>query len=193
MTHQPSDVLTYGRNTQYSLLGLSEENIAAFILKYYGFQNAGGSSACERGCFGEYSVENSSLYLKNLSVCNPSRPCPDINDVLPNYNIGGLVVYEKLREKLSYTGQLVIGMPFIANHLMPEPDDFKTIYRLEFVEGHLEEVISLSELMAIIRDNRGSQMKNDTTKQQREKYNKELDKLRHEAWNLVRLDDRNLS
>jgi hypothetical protein len=188
MTHQVSDSLEYGTNSKYSLLGLSEDKIAEYLLQYYGFKNAGSSSACERGCFGHYSIENHYLYLKELSVCNPSRPCPEIGSVVPEFEYD-IVSYQNLHEKLSFSGELVIGSPFIANIHMPYVWDFKSVFRVVFVEGYLESVTNLSEDAARLRAKVIEIQRNKkgiSTQRQRNRWEKDLRKLEIEAWDLVR-------
>jgi hypothetical protein len=191
MTHQISDVLRYGRNEEYSLVGRSEDILAAFVLRHYGFQNAGGWTFCYRGCYGHYAIVNHFLYVDFLGVFEPDRPHPKIGNVVPteNYDLG-LISYQDIHEKLPFTGQLAIGAPFIPNGHMPNPSDYSVLLRLNFRDGYLERVNNLSEDAARIRGRitkiQDDLAKETSTQNQRDSWRKEIRKLEHEAWDLVR-------
>jgi hypothetical protein len=191
MTHQISDVLRYGRNTEYSLVGRSEDILAAFVLRHYGFQNAGGWTFCYRGCYGQYAVENHYLYVNFLGVFEPDRPHPKIGDVVPKEDdVLGLISYQGIHEKLPFTGRLAVGSPFIPNSHMPNPSDYAVLLLLNFENGCLERANSLSEEAARIRG-RITEIQHDlaketSTQNQRDSWRKEIRKLEHEAWDLVR-------
>jgi hypothetical protein len=151
VTIQISDTFIYG-DTRYSLLDLSENRLASHVLQQYELSLCGGVTSCYRGCFGTYAIENQFLYLKSLNVFGLCTPYSRIDEIEPYKDrFWSEVRYEPLHEKLSVTGQLVIGAPFLDHNEFPTAWNFQELLWLEFVAGKIEGVIDLSSDAARIR------------------------------------------
>ncbi|MCX7748967.1 MAG: hypothetical protein N2645_19080 [Clostridia bacterium] len=134
MTIQIDDKVDY-LNTEYSLIRI--ENGSLFEPSDYGFSPVVLSSACWRGHYCKYIIENGSLILSQLSIGLETDNPPVWRSVKAS---GGgnfdYWKYEGVRLPIGYTGGIIIG-----NNLLQEFYDFFGFHNKPHCYKHVIELI----------------------------------------------------
>ena len=167
MTAQIGDTYKY-KNKDYSIVAMSSPLI--FNPNDYGLTPAGVTTACWKGYWCEYSIEeNSALLLKNLFIHEKDDIYPPINgvavspleyikekaytskgiEIITSDKYFGHRVYEEVNLPISYNGRILAGNDFIQDYYIHMGYQRSWAYRtlLEFVfdEGILIECNDYSE------------------------------------------------
>ncbi|WP_196892786.1 hypothetical protein [Aureivirga marina] len=157
MTAQISDQFIYN-NQFYSLTGFTEE--ICFHPGDYEIFTKSASTACWRGFYRTFSIENNELVAKNLNVndsnINENPLGPIINGVKPKRNKGRFnKTYENINLKIDFTGSILIGKDFIRDlyvHMGFHPAwKYETVFEFTFENGNLKKQENLSDKMSEIR------------------------------------------
>ena len=109
MTMQIKDYIRY-KLRKYVFIGA--ENINEFFdPEKFGLQPEDICTNCWKGFRCDFSIRNKNIYLETLEVNDSNNKYPDINGVKvkKHKNFDGYHVYEKLKLKLNYTGEIAIG------------------------------------------------------------------------------------
>ena len=168
MTAQISDEITYN-GEQYTLAAVSEP--IKFDPHEYGFKPASASTACRRGFWYEYAVEDDVFLMKRLHIHTEDGVYPEFNGVSPvlppaidrdakvvqvtTYDsIMGTATYEA-NMPMHYSGRMMVGRGFISEYFVnigfPATLGFRELLELAFEDGILQEVSDQSVYAALLR------------------------------------------
>ncbi len=137
----------------------------------YGFKPYGNTTACWRGFWCDYAVEDGVLLMKRLYINTEDGVYPDFNGVSPVLpqtpdkdakgiqittfsNIMGMAVYEA-NMPMHYNGRMLLGRKqvFSMNMGYAQPEYFAELLELVFEDGILQEANDQSEIDAQAQDN----------------------------------------
>lgn len=160
MTAQIPDTFRY-RNQKYDIIAMIDS--IGFNPRSYGLQPHSSSTACWRGYWCEYAIENGKLILERLYMYNEDNYYPDLNgvSVLPREDEHGRPlgrfghrIYVPHME-IYYTGKLILGNDFLPEFYIhmgfQRPWAFKELLEFDFVNGQLEKVIDHSDKAEFVR------------------------------------------
>ena len=135
MTAQIGDIYKYGKK-EYRIVAMSAG--MPFNPKYYGLEPHPSSTACYRGYWCEYSVDDEKLVLKNMYMFNMDDNYPPLNGIevapqeyeecwgskpgmkgiqkitVPAYM--GHRAYKELNMLIPYTGKILLGDGFMHEY-----------------------------------------------------------------------------
>jgi len=166
MTAQSSDFIEY-KGDKYSIAGISGNRL--FDPTQYGMEPVSWCTACWSGYSPKYRIENDVLCLVGLKVClsepvdlRPDKrvPAPVIEsytaiDVSDEENSYFEYRYEDIHLRLPFSGGLLLADDFIEElyvHMGYHPAwKYRTVYELQFAEGHLTRSDNVSEKMKQVR------------------------------------------
>ena len=177
MTAQINDTYRY-LGKEYSLI--ARDAPMGFDPRSYGFHPVCILTACWRGYWCEYEVEENCLFLKQLFIANKNDDYPDFNgtQVEPleyvewkspiSRDRDGNLIYEtismpanaghrnyKVKIFMPYTGTIVMGDGFMREYY--KHDDFqraweyREVKELKFLKGELQTVTDHSAFVAELR------------------------------------------
>lgn len=157
MTAQISDQFFF-LGQQMSLAGIRGDGL--FEPADYGFEPQAISSACWRGYWCVYAVEDSQLKLKKLTIgLNKQAGVPELAGTKPstgNKELPGRTVYEPEDFSVPFSGGLLLGSDFIQSmyvHMGFHPAyKYEMVYELIFDKGQLTETHNRSKKMAEFRE-----------------------------------------
>jgi hypothetical protein len=155
MTAQFSDSVFYKRK-EYVIAGVN--GVGLFDPTQHGMAPVGKCSACWRGFLCEYGVHGQELRLDTLSIYL-NNPAPTLFGVTPR--AGGAILrfdaeYKNLRQKVPYTGGLLIAKDFVRDlyvHMGFHPAwKYRTVHELIFEVGNLVKEADRSPEIARFRE-----------------------------------------
>ncbi len=170
MTAQIGDIYKYQKK-ECTIVALSDAN--PFDPKDFGLEPHAISSACWRGYWCEYAIENDKLLLKNLYLYNEDDNYPQFNGVevsppeFEEYKCNGGKkvtmeanfghrVYREVNMPISYTGKILLGDGFIQEYYIHMGFQrgwaYKKLIELVFEEGILLECNDLSHIAKAQRE-----------------------------------------
>lgn len=175
MTAQIGDIYKY-QNKEYSIVALSAKN--PFHPKMYGMEPHPSSTACYRGYWCEYAIQDDELVLKNLFLFNKDGNYPSLNGIEPlpqeffeyeGYSgkkkgkqkfvrpkYYGHRLYREINLPISYTGKILLGDGFISEYYIHMGYQrgwaYRRLIELVFEEGLLMETNDLSHLAKAQRE-----------------------------------------
>lgn len=170
MTAQIDDTALFG-NREYAVVGISGHGGSSelFDPSEHGLQPQPMSTACHRGFFCSYAIEEDRLVLRDLFIglaIDPEgtaaqRGSPLLFGKYPVYLAEEwCYAYRDLNAPLSFTGGILLGAGFIESlyvHMgFQAPHAYRTVHGLMFERGLLVEQKDLSEEMARIREEQTS-------------------------------------
>jgi hypothetical protein len=160
MTAQINDKV-FHRKVGYSLAGISGSGL--FEPETHGIKPVSISTACWRGYFVEYAVEEERLLLTKttlgLAHADDTRAeagkGPPLFGVVPRKQLHWGWEYEGLREPVDFTGGLLLADGFIRElyvHMGFHPAwKYREVRELIFEHGHLKEESDRTSRMAELR------------------------------------------
>lgn len=180
MTAQIGDIYKH-KNKQYTLVALSGK--LPFNPKDFGMEPQMSSTACWRGYWCQYAIEDDILTLDELYLCNHDGKFPPINGVtadeeefeeetvyskngeekcmIPKYH--GHRAYKKINLLIPYTGKILVGKDFIQDYYIHMGFQrywaYKQLIEFVFEDGILVETNDYSELAK----NKRKQLKENNT------------------------------
>lgn len=173
MTAQIGDIYKY-ENTSYCIVAMTDRPY--FEPTKFGLEAHPSSTACYRGYWCEYAIENDALVLQNLFLFNKDKNYPTFCnvDVSPEeftectvYTRNGTEqrmmpthwghrVYENVNLPIPYTGKILLGNKFIREyyiHMGYQPAwSYEELIELSFEEGLLVECANISHVAQAIRE-----------------------------------------
>lgn len=178
MTAQIGDIYKYQKK-EYTIVALSDAN--PFDPKDFGLEPHAISTACWRGYWCEYEIENDELLLKNQYLFNSDDKYPPINGVevsppeFEEYKCNGGKkvtmkahfghrVYRDINMPISYTGKILMGDGFMQEYYIhlgiQRSWAYKKLIELVFEEGILLECNDLSHIAKAQREAMKKQKEN---------------------------------
>lgn len=122
-------------------------------------------TACWRGYFCEYSVEDGVFYLNKLFVHTQNEQYPDINGIKaqgvenPAERCFGHCIYSGLHMKVNFNGSLVVGKDFLSEYYIhggfQRMFAYKKVLELVFRKGVLVKETDISEKAEQMRKRMG--------------------------------------
>lgn len=175
MTAQIGDIYKYEKK-EFTIVALSSAML--FDPKNFGMEPHPSSTACYRGYWCEYSIENDELLLKDLYLFNSDGKYPPLNGVevspqefkeyecykgnnkksekvtMPAYF--GHRVYRDVNMPIPYTGKILLGDGFMREYYIHMGFQrgwaYKKLIELVFEEGILVECNDLSHIAKAQRE-----------------------------------------
>ncbi len=175
MTAQIGDIYKYQKK-DYSVVALSSPNL--FDPKNYGLEPHPSSTACYRGYWCEYAIDDGELILKDLYLFNKDENYPPLNGIevspqefreyegyvgsnkkpkkiiRPAYF--GHQVYRDINLLIPYTGKILLGDGFMQKYYIhmgfQRAWAYKELIELVFEEGLLIECNDLSYIAKAQRE-----------------------------------------
>lgn len=172
MTAQIGDIYKV-KNKQFTVVAMSAPMV--FDPHDYGLEPQSRCTACWRGYWCEYNIEDDKLFLQNLYMYNRDENYPDINgvSVSPKTYHDAICIREKKEEiikiedhmghrlycnvnlPVSYTGRVLVGDEFIKKYYIhmgfQRSWAYKVLKEFVFEEGLLLEIIDHSMMASKIR------------------------------------------
>lgn len=157
MTAQIPDYYIY-KNDEYKIVALSKS--MNFNPQNYGIiPEEWISTACYRGYWCTYCIEDKILYLKNLSVICKDDIYPSFRGVhaskLEEVGFSDYYVYKNVNMPMQYTGRIVLGKDFLREYYIhmgyQRAWSYETLLEMVFENGVLLDVIDHSNEMKEIR------------------------------------------
>ena len=170
MTAQIGDIYKY-KKKEFTVVALS--SVMLFDPKNYGMEPHASSTACWRGYWCEYAIEDDELLLKDLYLYNSDDKYPPLNGVevsLPEFKEykcqGGKKiimkahfghrVYKDVNIPIPYTGKILLGDGFTREYYIHMGFQrgwaYKKLIELVFEEGILLECNDLSHIAKAQRE-----------------------------------------
>lgn len=170
MTAQIGDIYKY-KKKEFTVVALS--SVMLFDPKNYGMEPHASSTACWRGYWCEYAIEEFELLLKDLYLYNSDDKYPPLNGVevsLPEFKEykcqGGKKiimkahfghrVYKDVNIPIPYTGKILLGDGFMREYYIHMGFQrgwaYKKLIELVFEEGILLECNDLSHIAKAQRE-----------------------------------------
>ena len=170
MTAQIGDIYKY-KKKEFTVVALS--SVMLFDPKNYGMEPHASSTACWRGYWCEYAIEDDELLLKDLYLYNSDDKYPPLNGVevsLPEFKEykcqGGKKiimkaqfghrVYMDVNIPIPYTGKILLGDGFMREYYIHMGFQrgwaYKNLIELVFEEGILLECNDLSHIAKAQRE-----------------------------------------
>jgi hypothetical protein len=151
MTRQAADWVFY-KGEQYELLGISSGQLP--MLKQFGLEPVGFSTACYRGYIAEYEISDDRLLLTRLAIEDANNHYPEIGGVKPKLERGELPAYVGISEPMVIDGAMVIGKDS-PDHWQEfdirGPHDYTVVLKLALKRGIVQSVTDISQQAAAIR------------------------------------------
>ena len=187
MTAQFSDFILY-KGQEYFLSAIQTETLlnpndyALFDPKEYGFNQTCGGTACYRGFWCEYEIEDDLLFLEHLNIRNENSVYPELNgvSVSPAKSLNssgrtrkhkknlsfpenlGYRTYHNVHMLLPFKGKMLFGAKLLPEYTInmgfPWPFAFEKLFEGEFEEGIL---LNISDYSASAETIRKSYVQND--------------------------------
>lgn len=183
MTAQIGDIYKYGKK-EYRIVAMSAG--MPFNPKYYGLEPHPSSTACYRGYWCEYSVDDEKLVLKNMYMFNMDDNYPPLNGIevapqeyeecwgskpgmkgiqkitVPAYM--GHRAYKELNMLIPYTGKILLGDGFMREYYIhmgfQRAWAYKKLIEFVFDEGIAVECNDLSHIAKVQRQTMKEQNEN---------------------------------
>jgi hypothetical protein len=165
MTAQVPESIQY-HGQAYSIAG--KNGTGLFDPTQHGVQPVGRCTACWRGYYCSYSVDEQRLLLVALRL-NADQPAPTLFGVHPKPQMRSFrghefrvwdAVYEPLRHAVPYTGGLLLARDFIQEsyvHMGFHPAwKYREVHELVFRDGELEHAMDRSGQIAELRRERSN-------------------------------------
>lgn len=135
---------------EYHLIGFEGSDL--ITAQEFGIEPQPITTACWRGFYLEYRIEEDKLLLDKMTVGATGASMPVINGVPPKKgDFGATVVYEGLNLPVDFTGIIRIASGFLPEYYVhmgfPKASAFETVLDLTFESGRLTGVEDLSEEM----------------------------------------------
>jgi hypothetical protein len=147
MTAQISDKFMF-RNENYELIGMRGGNL--FSPEQVEMQPKMIHTACYRGFYATYEVNDDGLYLLELTIREANDNYIPINGRHPK-NGDHQATYHNLNLQVLLSGKIRLARGFIKDlyiHMgFQKPTAFKTVYDLTFNGGRVQEIKDRSEEM----------------------------------------------
>ena len=171
MTAQIGDIYEH-EGAKYSCV--AEIGESYFDPRKYGFEPTQCSSACWRGFYCEYEINDSKLKLQTLHIYDKNDNYPELNGVsiIPIeyetdelYNgtdwiqvkvpYDGFQTYNNLNLVIEFTGKILLASGFIDEYYVhmgfQEPYGFETLLSVEFEHGMVKEIVDHGETARLLR------------------------------------------
>lgn len=140
MTTQISDTVIY-KNQKYALIGIKGPEL--FEPRCFGLVSESWSTACYRGYYMTFTIEDTSLRLKQLTMLGSSKIYVSIDGIKPKEKDGDLV-YKNLKLIISFTGVIRIAKDFIEEYYVhmgfQKAIAYKTVLDVKIENGKIVEV-----------------------------------------------------
>ena len=163
MTAQIGDIYKY-KKKEFTVVALS--SVMLFDPKNYGMEPHASSTACWRGYWCEYAIEDDELLLKDLYLYNSDDKYPPLNGVEEYKCQGGKKiimkahfghrVYKDVNIPIPYTGKILLGDGFMREYYIHMGFQrgwaYKKLIELVFEEGILLECNDLSHIAKAQRE-----------------------------------------
>lgn len=154
MTAQIGDIYKYQKK-EFTIVALSSAML--FDPKNYGMEPHARSTACWRGYWCEYAIEDDELLLKDLYLFNSDDKYPPLNGVEVSMKSHfGHRVYKDVNMPIPYTGKILLGDGFMQEYYIHMGFQrgwaYKKLIELVFEEGILLECNDLSHIAKAQRE-----------------------------------------
>lgn len=141
----------------YTIIAMSKE--INFNPTDYGLIPQSMCTACWKGYWCEYVIEDGEIFLKNLHISCKDDSYPDLNGIKVKTNKDSFIehhLYKNVNLPILYTGQIVVGSKFLNQYYIhmgyQRAWAYKTVLELVFEEGILLGTIDHSEKAENIRE-----------------------------------------
>jgi hypothetical protein len=138
MTGQIHDKVNYA-GVEYDLVSLHGTGL--FEPPAYGMLPQMIHTACWRGYYCTYSLDQAQLFLTSLTIRTQDRHYPLIGGLAPTDDGYGTMRYSNLRLPLRFSGQLLLGADFVREKYVhmgfQSPEAYRKIVAVVFSEGKL--------------------------------------------------------
>lgn len=156
MTGQIGDSYCFAGH-DYTIIAMSKEiNFAPTV---YGLIPQAICTACWKGYWCDYSIENDKIFLKNLHISCKDNYYPDFNGIKVISNKENFMehhLYKNINLPILYTGQIVVGSGFLNQYYIhmgyQRAWAYKTVLEFVFEEGILLDTINHSEKAEKMRE-----------------------------------------
>lgn len=155
MTMQIEDKIEY-LNDQYTIIKCEKDEI--FEPGDYGFSPTPLSTACLKGYFCKYSIENDYLILFQLNIGLETENPPVLQGISAT-NIeehSSNWMFEKVNLPLNYSGGIIIGRNVVDEIYNPfgfwRPHCYEYVFELIFEKGRLVKTFDHCKYMLLIRE-----------------------------------------
>lgn len=112
-------------------------------------------TACWRGYYCIYTIEQSDLLLSRLTIRTHDGKYPPINRISPSDDGYGVMRYDNLRLPMQFHGKLLLGAEFIPKRYVhmgfQAAQSYKKVLELTFLAGKLVNAQDRSEEFAKLR------------------------------------------
>ena len=154
MTAQIGDIYKYQKK-EFTIVALSSAML--FDPKNYGMEPHARSTACWRGYWCEYAIEDDELLLKDLYLFNSDGKYPPLNGVEVSMKSHfGHRVYKDVNMPIPYTGKILLGDGFMQEYYIHMGFQrgwaYKKLIELVFEEGILLVCNDLSHIAKAQRE-----------------------------------------
>ena len=156
MTAQVSDTLIF-EGTEFSIAAIEKK--WPFKPQDHGFEPVGMSTACWRGYYCVYNVNQGGLVLERLNLgCGENKP-PNWKGIQPRrgefFKYNNMWEYINVSLPIGYSGGIIIGYDFIRDFYVHmgfhRPHCYRLVKELIFDDGRLVKNIDHSEKMGQTR------------------------------------------
>ena len=138
MTGQIHDKVIF-EGLEYDLVSVSGEGL--FEPSEHGMLPQMLHTACWRGFYCAYAIEQSELFLTSLTIRTQDGQYPPIDGIFPTDDDYGTMRYLGLRLPMLFRGKLLLGTEFIREKYVhmgfQSPDAYQKIVEVTFLEGKL--------------------------------------------------------
>lgn len=155
MTMQIKDSVRF-QGTEYSIF-ITDPPLV-FSPQEYGITPQYCCTACHKGYWCAYSVENNNLLLSSLFLHSKDDSCPPINNVAPmtvETSVTCNIVYSGLSLPTNFTGRMLVGNGLIhtaqIEGILDSPWQYQKLLDLQFANGHLIAIKDESDTAKDIR------------------------------------------
>jgi hypothetical protein len=154
MTAQIADSMLLD-GTLYSIIGLRGGELPS--PEDYGLQPVMIHTACWRGWYATYAVEDDWLVLSMLTVNDRDGNYPPLDGIMPEHrSSGGEAFYEGLHIRTAFTGRMLLGADFIQRYYVhmgfQDPWGFEKLAGLHVEAGRVVRVVDRSAHAAEARE-----------------------------------------